>query len=714
MNLEQRLQDAIICHQANRFQEAERLYRSILQIDSKHPDANHNLGLLLMQAGQPEIALSLFFTALESSPDASLFWVSTIDTLIHLGQLETASNLLKQGQSKGLKSDIVDQLAEQLQQAQIDSVIALYSNGQIQQALDACDSLITGYPNEAMLYNISGVCYAGLGQLETAVKCYEQALAIKSDYAEAHSNLGITLKELGQLEAAVKHYKHALTIKPDCAEAHNNLGISFQGLGQLEAAVKHYEQALAFKPNYAEAHINLANVLKELGQLEAAVMYSEKALAINPNFSEAHYNLGNALTELNQLEAAIKRYERALAINPEYAEAKWNLSLSQLVTGSFKAGWLNYESRWQKKDFEPERHYPQPFWDGSSLVGQTLFLYPEQGMGDAIQFIRYVKVLSTKTTQIIVECPKSLYRLFSTIPEINVLLTKEDALPDFDFYAPLLSLPGILNTTLKTIPVNIPYLLIADHIVSPIVIQSKVLNIGIVWAGSSAHQNDKNRSINLSFFSAITNIQNTQFYSLQVTDRRTDLYQDDFASQIIDVGKHLGDYAETATIINQLDLIITVDTSVAHLAGAMGKPVWVLLPFAPDWRWLLDRNDSPWYPSMRLFRQQERGNWTPVFNKVRQALEAYRMTVPNGLDLSEVLLSTTHAFKAGDITTGHAKLTELLGLLRADTVELSQDQVLTLKPFLNETLTCLKNKDYSRLANILEKDLAPLLERSIG
>ncbi|HIF60548.1 MAG TPA: hypothetical protein EYQ26_13810 [Rhodospirillales bacterium] len=291
------------------------------------------------------------------------------------------------------------------------------------------------------------------------------------------------------------------------------------------------------------------------------------------------------------------------------------------MTGNFKTGWLNYESRWKKKNVEAKRRYPQPFWDGSSLVCKTLFLYPEQGVGDLIIFIRYVKVLSTKTTKIIVECPKSLHRLFSTIPEINVLVTKEDTLPDFDFYAPLLSLPGILNTTLQTIPVNIPYLFADDHIVSPIITQPKVLNIGIVWAGNPAHENDKNRSINLSFFLAITNIHNTQFYSLQVGDRRIDMYQEDFASQIIDLGKHLGDYAETATVINQLDLIITVDTSVAHLAGAMGKPVWVLLPFAPDWRWLLERDDSPWYPTMRLFRQQERGNWTTVFNEVYQALK---------------------------------------------------------------------------------------------
>jgi len=250
-----------------------------------------------------------------------------------------------------------------------------------------------------------------------------------------------------------------------------------------------------------------------------------------------------------------------------------------------------------------------------------LFLYSEQGVGDIIVFIRYVKVLSTETTQIIVECPKSLHRLFSTIPEINVLVTKESKLPPFDYYAPLLSLPGILNTSLKTIPANIPYLFADDHFISPIVTQPKVFKIGIVWAGNPAQKDDKKRSIDFSCFSAITHIPNTKFYSLQFGERRGDLSQYNFSNNIIDLSQSINDYADTAAIIKQLDLIITVCTSIAHLAGAMGKPVWVLLSSSAYWLWLLERDDSPWYPTMRLFRQKERGNWVTVFNEVRQALE---------------------------------------------------------------------------------------------
>jgi tetratricopeptide (TPR) repeat protein len=804
MTIVKTLEQAITLHQTGHLENAEQLYRNILQTDPENPEANHNLGLLMMQQDQTDDALAFFTTALNASPNSILFWVSYIDALIYMEQFDVADNILKLGRSNGLEGEAFDQLdillataikkttstnqtlkkvikperllsraksnakkgeieeARKLYSmvletypqnkqakkglktlqyikevkknqshplpAQVDFVIALYSQGKIQEAFDSVETLIKDFPSEALLYNIRGACFKEFDQLDHAVNSYEKALAIKPDYAEAHNNLGVTLNnlgqlgaavnsygkalaikpdyaevhsnladtlhEFGQLEAAIRSYKMALAIKPNYAEAHYSLGNTFKGIGQPEAAVKCYEKALAIKSNYAEAHSNLGVTLQELGQLDAAVKSYEKALAIKPDYADAHYNLGVTLQELGQLDAAVKSYGKALAIKPDYADAhynlgvtlqeldlldaavksyeqalaikpdyteahsnlgithrdlghlgtaincykkalaispdhavaKWNLSLSQLVTGNFKEGWKNYESRLKKKDFKQERHYSQPLWGSSSLVGKTLFLYPEQGIGDMIQFIRYVKVLSTKTTKIIVECPKSLHQLFSTIPEINVLVTKGDALPHFDYHVPLLSLPKILKTTIKTIPVDIPYLFLEKNNERPVNTQPRALNIGIVWAGNSAHNNDKNRSVDLSFFSAIMNIHNTQFYSLQVGDRRDDLNQEDFASHIIDAGKHLGHYAETATVINQLNLIITVDTSVAHLAGAMGKPVWVLLPFASDWRWLLERYDSPWYPTMRLFRQQSRGDWESVFNEVHKALETYRMS----------------------------------------------------------------------------------------
>jgi protein O-GlcNAc transferase len=335
MSLEQTLQIAITHHKAGETQDAERLYRSILTEEPKHSDANHNLGIILKQGGQTEAAIVLFKTALEANPNQGQFWISYIDALIHLGRLDAARSILEQGQSMGLKGEVVDQLASHIQlpqynhsplsQAQIDSVVALYSQGQLQEALDEIDTLIKDYSSESLLYNISGACYQALKQLDAAVKHYEQALAIKPDYAEAHSNLGVTLNEIGQLDAAVQHFEQALAIKSDYADAHYNLGNTLKALGQLDAAVKHFEQALAIKSDYADAHYNLGNTLRALGQLDAAAKHFEQAAAINPDYVEAHYNLGNTLQELGQLDEAVKRYEQALAIKPDYVEAHSNL-----------------------------------------------------------------------------------------------------------------------------------------------------------------------------------------------------------------------------------------------------------------------------------------------------------------------------------------------------------------------------------------------------
>jgi tetratricopeptide (TPR) repeat protein len=591
--------------------EAVKHYKRALVIKPSYVEAHYNLGISFKSLGQPSKTIEHFEKALKIKPDYPEVIYNLANTLRDLKQLDAAIKLFEK----------VLVIKPNYAEAHCNLGNILTDLGQFNVAIMHYKQALKIKPNYVEAHSNLGVALSDLGLLDTAVVHYEQALAIKPDYVEAHSNLGIALKALGQLDVAIKHYRQALAIKPDHVETHSNLGVALSDLGQLEAAVKHYEQALAIKPDFLEAYSNLGITLNNLGKYDAAVTQFEKALMIDPDYAEAHYNLGNTFSDLKQLDEAIKHFKKAISINPQYAEAKWNLSLAQLITGQFREGWENYESRWKIKDSIQERQYSQPLWDGSLLVHKTLFLYPEQGIGDIIIFIRYVKVLSTKTTKIIVECPKSLHRLFSTIREINVLVTKEDPLPYFDFFAPLLSLPKILNTSLKNIPIYIPYLFANNHIVSPIINDSKILKIGLVWAGNPAQKDDKKRSIDFSCFSAVTQIPNTKFYSLQVGERRGDLSQYNFSNNIIDLSQSINDYADTAAIIKQLDLIITVCTSVAHLAGAMGKPVWVLLSSSAYWLWLLERNDSPWYPTMRLFRQQQRDNWNTVFDEVHQALE---------------------------------------------------------------------------------------------
>jgi tetratricopeptide (TPR) repeat protein len=367
MDLTKALQQAITHHKAGDTQDAERLYRSILNEQASHPDANHNLGIILKQGDQTEAAVVFFKTALDVNPNQGQFWISYIDALIHLGRLDAARSILEQGQSMGLKGEVVDQLASRIQlpqynqsplsQAQIDSVVALYSQGQLQEALDEIDVLIKDYPNESLLYNISGACYQALNQLDAAVKSYEQALVIKPDFAEARNNLGNTLQKFGELDAAVKCYEQALVIKPDYAEAKNNLGNALSDLGQLDGAVKCYEQALVIKPDYAEAKNNLGNALSNLGQLDGAVKCYEQALVIKPDYAEAKNNLGNTFHELDKVDDAVKCYEEALVIKPDYAEAYNNLGVLLNDIGQLNAAANKFERALAINPNNTEVHY---------------------------------------------------------------------------------------------------------------------------------------------------------------------------------------------------------------------------------------------------------------------------------------------------------------------------------------------------------------------
>jgi tetratricopeptide (TPR) repeat protein len=353
MDIDQTLQEAIRHQQRGERQNAEKLYRTILVKESRHSDANHNLGIILKQGGQLESALEFFKIALEINPNQGQFWVSYIDCLIHLKQFSAAGTILKQGQSRGLKGSVVDQLLLRLKstqddrvglpQAKIDSLITLYSDGQIQAVLNAIEILITNYPAEAILYNISGACYASLAQFDVAVNNYMKAIEINSDYADAHNNLGNTLKDQGKLNAAIKSYERALSINPDYAEAYNNLGVVLKMSDKLSFAVESYERALSINPNYAEAYNNLGIALKNLGELSNAVTSYEKALEINPNYAEAYSNLGLTQFKIGQFTNAVKNYEKALEINPNYAEAYSNLGLVQVELGQFSNAVKSYE-----------------------------------------------------------------------------------------------------------------------------------------------------------------------------------------------------------------------------------------------------------------------------------------------------------------------------------------------------------------------------------
>ena len=460
------------------------------------------------------------------------------------------------------------------------------------------------------------------GRLPEANSIYQQILRLDPNQPVALLLLGLIAHQAGKHDTAVDLIMKALAIKPDYAEAHNNLGIVFKELGKLDVAAASYHKALAIKPDYAEAHNNLGNALHDLGKLGEAAASYHKALAIKPDYAKAHSNLGNALHDLGKLDEAAASYHKALAIKPDYAEAHNNFGHFQLLTGNFQDGWENYSWRWKKKDTALcPRDYKEPFWDGSGLEGKTIFIYPEQGLGDTIHFVRYMTLVAAQGGRVVLEVPAKLETLFRDIDGVESFVVAGNLPPPFDCHAPLLDLPGLLNTTLETIPSQESYLTVASELVEKWADRLgpwEHFRIGIVWAGNPILKTDRDRSMDPSHFLPLTEIPRVSVYSLQFgKDGEADKV---FGARVTDIGPDLTPFTEAAAAIMNLDLVVTVDTSLAHLAGALGCPVWTLLPFIPDWRWMLDRDDSPWYPTMRLFRQEKRGEWEGVIERVCRAL----------------------------------------------------------------------------------------------
>jgi len=367
----------------------------------------------------------------------------------------------------------------------------------------------------------------------------------------------------------------------------------------------------------------LGAALLETNQIDESITALRRAVQIKPDYAQAHNNLCSALYQRGQVTEATAAATRAVSLKPEFADAHWSLGLMLLAQGNFAQGWQEYEWRWQRDNFTtPQRDFPQPRWDGQDLHGKTILLHAEQGLGDTLQFVRYAPMVAQKGGRVILECQRDLKRLLSQLPGVDEIMTTSESLPPFDLHCPLMSLPSVFKTELASIPVAIPYLksdpVLAAVWRSRLASASTARRVGLVWAGSPLKRRDRNRSIMLAQFAPLASITNVVFHSLQKGEAGKQLPPKGLILR--DFGAELNDFADTAALLDCLDLIITVDTAVAHLAGAMGKQVWTLLPFAPDGRWLLNREDSPWYPTMRLFRQTRIGDWATPIYQVRDLL----------------------------------------------------------------------------------------------
>jgi tetratricopeptide (TPR) repeat protein len=448
----------------------------------------------------------------------------------------------------------------------------------------------------------------------------DQRLALREREAVRMFAQGLEHHQKGALEEALKVYGQALLLNPKLSEVYINMGVALRALGNLEASVACYRRALVHKPDNATAYTNLGNVLSQLGRFVAATAAHRQAVKLAPDSAEAHYNLGLVLRDTGESEEAVACFDKALELNPEHPACRWDRSLSLLQKGDLKTGFEEYEWRWKLSD-NPPREFTQPLWDGADLKGKTILLHHEQGFGDMIHFARYIPMVKAKGGTIVVEAPAALGRLFSTIDGIGQVVNAGSDLPKFDVYAPMMSLARIFGTTSETIPAAVPYLKAPDaHAVQLPATMSKHRKIGIAWAGRPTHQNDSNRSCSFNHFIELMGMPETTLYSLQYGPAADDIAARGCEAMVMNLGNKLRDFADTAAVISQLDMVISVDTAIAHLAGAMGKPVWVVVPYPGDWRWMLDRDDSPWYPTARLFRQNRPGSWEPVFDRLRRAL----------------------------------------------------------------------------------------------
>lgn len=441
--------------------------------------------------------------------------------------------------------------------------------------------------------------------------------------AEAWFLLGTALQIQGKPGDAAPAYERALELDPGRLEALNNLGAALCALGRVDQAAERLQDALVIRPDYAEAHNNLGNVRQRQGRIADAIACYQRALELRPHYLDAHNNLGNALRAAGRLDLAVASYERALELSPDHPRVRLGRALAWLQKGDFARGWPEYE--WRLRC--PEHAIPSlpgPVWDGAPLIGRTILLYADSGLGDALMFIRYARDVAARVGRVVVACRRPLARLLARSPGVSSVVAEGENLPPFDVHAPLMSLPRILGATEPAGPDVVPYLVVDDALVEQYrreLEPSAGPRIGIAWQGNPEYHRDAERSFRLEQFEPLARIAGARLISLQKGPGVEQIAALDGRFEVLDFGSRLGDLADTAAVMRNLDLVVTPDTALGHLAGGLGVPAWIALAVAPDWRWMLGRDDSPWYPKTRLFRQERWGDWNGVLEHMAQTLK---------------------------------------------------------------------------------------------
>ncbi|MDA8231382.1 MAG: tetratricopeptide repeat protein [Magnetospirillum sp.] len=577
------LEQALRRERAGQPAEAEFLYRQALGQFPDMAEAAHRLGIILCGSGRTEEGIAWLQRASGLAPDDEVLW--------H------------------------------------DLGAALGNSGRDEEAAGAFHRAVTIRPAFPDAWTNLGIVLARLGRHEDAVAAFRAAAALAPADSRLHHRLGRAFEEAGQLDDAVEAFLRAVTLDPAFAQAHNDLGTALRGAGRPAEAEAAHRLAIAIDPGFVAARTNLSETLYVLQRMEEAVETSRRAIALAPEDADNYNNLGAALYALGRNGEAAAVLEHALARKPDHPDIHFHYAMALLRLGRMREGWTQFE--WRRRIDKFHRELPRPEWRGEPLEGRTILLHGEQGLGDSLQFVRYAPLVAARGGRVVLWVPTPLVRLLATVPDVAEVTATQPAPPAFDVHLPLMSLPHVFGTELDTIPADIPYLFpdrAAVQAWGERVAGLPGLKVGLVWAGDSrphdplAHRVDRTRSLSLDHFALLAGIPGIRLVSLQKGPPAEQAKRPPPGLELADWMDDIGDFADTAALVANLDLVISVDTSVAHLAGAMGKPVWILSRFDGCWRWLEHRDDSPWYPTARLFRQPALGHWEPVLLEVADAL----------------------------------------------------------------------------------------------
>jgi tetratricopeptide (TPR) repeat protein len=601
-----------------RSEEALASYERAIDLDPGFSAAHHNRGLALNDLGRFEEAVASFDTAIALEPGHALAYSNRGNALKELQRFDEAL----------ASFDAAVAIDPAFAESHYNRGNALRSLRRFEEAVACYERAIALRPSLVEAHYNRAVSLGDLGRYEEALAGYDRTIELDPGRADAHYNRGASLQRLSRPEEALASFDAAIALKPGFAEAHCNRGNVLKGWGRFEEAMDCYAQAIALKPAFADAHYNRGVVFAEQQRLDEALASYDRAIEISHDLAVAHNNRGETLKALMRLDEALASYDRAIALRPGYGDALCNRSLVLLMQGKYREGWALYEWRWKRRSAPlAARVFAQPLWLGAEdVAGKTVLLHAEQGLGDTIQFVRYAKLVQRCGAKVLLDVPEALVPLMAGVEGVDALVRKGRPLPHFDFHCPLLSLPLAFGTELSSIPAEVPYLGVSEerkarwrrHL------GAEGFRIAICWQGNPDGKVDIGRSFPVRSFEGIARIPGVRLISLQKnagTEQLRDLpagMRVETLPEDFDAGD--GAFLDSAAVMACVDLVITSDTALTHLAGACGVRTWLPLKHVPDWRWMLERSDSPWYPQHRLFRQRRRDDWSAVFAEMESAL----------------------------------------------------------------------------------------------